>query len=52
MRTTLFESVVIVIVIARMTRNDHSNQLELSIPPRSGVDSGVWDWGMTNLGNH
>ncbi len=30
-----------------MTRNNHSNQLELSIHPRSGVDSGQWDWGIT-----
>ncbi len=26
-----------------MTRN-HPNQLKLSIRPRSGVDSGQWDW--------
>ncbi len=30
-----------------MTRNDHSNQLELSIRPCSGVDSGQCDWGIT-----
>ncbi len=29
-----------------MTRNDHSNQLELSIRPGSGVDSGQWDRGI------
>ncbi len=29
-----------------MTRNDHSNQLELSIRPRPGVDLGQWDWGI------
>ncbi len=33
-----------------MSRNDHSNQLELSICPRSGVDSGQWDWGIRKLG--
>ncbi len=32
-----------------MTRNDHSNQLELSIGPRSGVDSGQWDWGIIEV---
>ncbi len=31
-----------------MTRNDHSNQLELSIHPRSWVDSGQWDWGINS----
>ncbi len=46
MRRTLFEWIVIVIVIARMTRNDHSNQLEWSIRARSGTDSGQWDWGI------
>ncbi len=30
-----------------MTRNDHSNKLELSIRPHSGVDSAQWDWGMS-----
>ncbi len=45
-RRTLFEWIVIVIVIARMTKNDHSNQLESSISARSGTDSGQWDWGI------
>ncbi len=31
----------------RMTRNDHSNKLELSIRPHSGVDSAQWDWGIS-----
>ncbi len=44
MRRTLFELIVIVIVIARMTRNDHPNKLELSIRPHSAVDSAQWDW--------
>ncbi len=47
MRRTLFELIVIVIVIARMTRNDHSNKLELSIRPHSGVDLAQWDWGIS-----
>ncbi len=47
MRRTLFELIVIVIVIARMTRNDHPNKLELSIRPHSGVDSAQWDWGIS-----
>ncbi len=37
---------MIVIVIARMTRNDHSNKLELSIHTHSGVDSAQWDMGI------
>ncbi len=41
MKRTLFELIVIVIVIARMTRSDHLNTLELSIRPHSGVDSAV-----------
>ncbi len=45
-RRTLFEWIIIVIVIARMTRNDHSNQLEWLIRARSGTDSGQWDWGI------
>ncbi len=39
MRRTLFELIVIVIAIARMTRNDHLNNLELSIRPHLAVDS-------------
>ncbi len=32
-----------------MTRNDHSNQLELSIRACSGVDSGQCDWGIRGV---
>ncbi len=42
MRRTLFE--LIVIVIARMTRNDTPTEHEWSIGPRSAVDSAQWDW--------
>ncbi len=39
MRRTLFELIVIVIVIARMTRNDPLTEQEWSIRPCSAVDS-------------
>ncbi len=34
----------------RMTRNDHSNKLELSIRPHSEVDSAQWDLGIMSNG--
>ncbi len=53
-RRTVFESIVIVIVIARMTMNDDSNQLKWSIRAHSGTDSRQWDWGIrkASLNNH
>ncbi len=47
MRITLFELIVIVIVIARMTRNDPLTEHEFSIHLHSAVDSTQWDLGIT-----
>ncbi len=47
-RRTLFELIVIVIVIARMTRNDHQWSLEQTRIVNSWVDSAQWNWGIRN----
>ncbi len=46
-RRTLFEWIVIVIVIARMTTNDQEWSLEPTRMVDSGTDSGQWDWGIS-----